>query len=345
MSVPTAEQLTSILNCRKFDPQKEPHPEQVIFKIGEKRVGSLQNLVTITGKQKNGKTRYVAAAIAAGLTGKNVFQIQLRTPAHRHKIALFDTEQGEYDFYKLVKQIHEFTGLQSLSPNFDAYNTREDDPITILRIVDHYLKNNPDCAVLVIDGILDLLIDFNNVAESKRLTNYFKKITKKYNVLVIGVIHRGKGSDTTIGNIGSMADRLAQSVLKVEKNKERNTFCLSSDFMRSDEDFSPVEIWKVGETWEETFHIEEQPAAAPVRQLKAAPAEIDRLRHIISVNEIFEDSSILLNYEDLIKNIKEIYSVGRNWAVDCIKHLKNEQLIFRTNEGYTNTKQKTLKFK
>lgn len=338
------DKIGELLSQRKFDPTREPQPEQVIFRIGGKKVGSLQNLVTFTGKQKNGKTRYIAATIAAALTGRQIFQIQLRTPANRHKVALFDTEQGDYDFYRLIKQIQEFTELPVIPPTFDAYNTREDDPISTLKMIYHYLEKNPDCSIIVVDGILDLILDFNNVSESKRLTNFIKKITKKFNCLFIGVMHRGKGTDTTIGNIGSMADRLAQSVLKVEKNKERGTFILSSDFMRSDEDFAPVEIWKVGHHWEETFHIPEpEPAAttAPVRPIKPKPQDYDYQHHFEKIQEIFTDG-FLIEYEQLIQAIKEVYGVGRNWAVDCIKHLKAENMVFRTPDGYTTQSQKKL---
>lgn len=335
--------VAELLQQRKFDPNKSPAPEQIIFRIGGKKVGSLQNLVTFTGKQKNGKTRYIAATIAAGLTGNSIFQIQLRTPAHRHKIALFDTEQGEYDFYRLVAQIKDFTGLNELPATFDAFNTREDDPLTILKLIYEYLKQTPDCSVLVIDGLLDLVLDFNNVTESKKVTNYIKKITKQFNCLVIAVLHRGKGTDTTIGNIGSMADRLAQSVLKVEKNKERGTFVLSSDFMRSDEDFTPIEIWKTGNVWEETFHMPEtETNPAPVRPLKPRPQDYEYQHHFERLQEIFTDGALLLDYEQLIKEIKEIYGVGRNWAVDCIKHLKSENLIYKTPDGYTTQAQKRM---
>jgi hypothetical protein len=323
--------LSDILINRKFDPNIEIEPEQIIFKIGGKKIGSLQNLVTISGKQKGGKTRFMSAGIAAALSGKSIFEIEIHLPVNRNKVCLFDTEQGSYDFAKTIKQIKKFSGTIS---NLDAYNVREDEPALILQLIDEYLKNNPECSLIIIDGLLDLLIDFNNVYESKQLINFIKKITKIYNVLLIAIIHRGKGNDTTIGNIGSMADRLAQSVLKVEKNKEKNTFILSSEFLRSDEDFSPIEIFNAGGHWEQTFHEPEQDKPFN-RSVKAQPQDYDLFFHKNKILEIFESKDTVLKYEDLIQLIKEVYTNGRNWAVDCLKYLKEQNLIFRTKEGYT----------
>ena len=333
--------LSELLNLRRYDPTKEPPHDTVIMQVGGRKVGSLQNLVTFTGKQKNGKSRYIAAAVAAGLTGAELFSISMKTPKGRPRVALFDTEQGEYDFYRQITQVRQFCGLSRIPATFDAFNTREDDPAVILKMMDHYLATTPECSILIVDGILDLLMDFNNVLESKRLINHLKRITKHYNILLIGVLHRGKGNDMTIGNIGSMADRLAQSVLKVEKT-ELNTFRLSSDFMRSDADFDPVEICNNNGHWEQTFATPETDAKTPVRSIQPRPADYELGEHMAKIPAIFMGADFL-SYKQLTQEIKEVYGTGRNWAVECITHLQQEGLIYKTPEGYTHRKQTKIR--
>jgi len=333
--------LSVQLNSRRYDPTRQPTPDQVVIRINDKKVGSLQNLVTLTGKQKNGKSRFLAVMIAAGLTGNSIFNIEVNLPLSRPKIALFDTEQGDYDFYRQIEQIKRFGNFKVLPDHFDAFTMREDQAVNILKMISAYLELNPDCGLLFLDGILDCLLDFNNVAESKRLTNFFKKITKKYNVLMVGILHRGKGNDTTIGNIGSMSDRLAQSVLKVEKNKETSTFSLSSEFLRSDEDFDPINILWNGNGWIQVPNI---PATltGPIKT-KKDPIDIENRDHQEKIHEIFRTADFF-NYDNLIQAIKEIYGSGRNWAVECIKHLREENIIFKTELGYTNKPQKKIKY-
>lgn len=336
----TVEQL---LQARKYDPNRQPQPEQVTLTIGGKKVGSLQNLVTLTGKQKNGKSRFTGATIASGVAHKEIFEIRLRTPHNRPRIALFDTEQSDYDFYKQMNAIKDFAGLDYLPGTFDAFNTREDDPHEQIKMICKYLEANPDCATVFIDGILDLLISFNDERESKNLINLIKRITKIHNCLIVGIMHRGKGNDLTLGHLGSMADRVAQSVLKVEKNKEKNSYCLSSDFMRSDEDFSPIEIWKPGDIWEQTFYTpQDENQGARIRPLKARPEDIPNEDYLQRRSLIFIEGDYL-QYSQLTKAIQEVFGVGRNWAVDCIKHLGNENIIFRHPQGWSYKSQSEAK--
>lgn len=329
--------IPQLLEQRRYDPNSEPQPEQVILKIGGKKVGALQNLVTLTGKQKNGKSRYIGATIAAGLTGSELFQIQLILPPRRRKICLFDTEQSDFDFSRSMKQVKQFAGAEVLPPTFEAFNTREDDPAIQIQMIETYLQNTPECSVIIVDGVLDLLMSYNNEEESKRLANFIKRCTKIYNCLMIGVLHRGKGNDLTIGHIGSMADRIAQSVLKVEKDKDRNTFTLSSDFMRSDEDFYPVQIWNNAGHWEETFAPAET-TDTKVKPLQKRPADYDIQDHRDNVRQIFNGTDYL-SYEDLAQLIKEVYTVGRNWAVECISYLRSEGLVYRHPKGYSTQSQ------
>ena len=327
------------LHQRRYDPNREPAPEQFLVRIGSRRVGSLQNLITFSGKQKQGKSRYVAATIAAAITGAEIFGISAQLPKSRPRVALFDTEQGDFDFYKQIKQIKQMAGLEELPATFDAFTLREDPPLGILKMIDAYLAGNPDCSLIFIDGILDLILDFNNVADSKKLANFLKLITKKYNCLAVGVMHRGKGNDTNIGNIGAMVDRLAQSVIKIEKT-EAGTFRMAPEFMRSDADFDPVEIFYNGTAWAQCYGPAptETPDPAPVRKISNRPADIDALEHRQNVETIFSIGDFL-TYDQLIAGIKEIYGAGRNWAQECAKHLRFEGLIFRTGDGWTNRRQ------
>ena len=334
--------INSLLLSRRYDVNRTPQPDQVILRIGDKKTGSLHNLVTITGKQKNGKSRYMACIIAAAITGEPIFDISVKLPHGRGKIALFDTEQGEYDFYRQIDQVKRFSLADPLPPTFDAFTVREDNPIAILRLINHYLENTPECSLLLLDGILDCLLDFNNVSESKRLVNFFKKITKKYNCLMIGVLHRGKGNDTSIGNIGSMCDRFAQSVLKVEKNKDTGTFQLSSEFMRSDEDFEPVNIMWGRSGWVQAHGA--TPLPMPAVNSKKRPEDLPQYEHEENIQDIFR-AGYYLNYDDLISQVKEAYGSGRNWAVECIKYLKDQGLIFKNIHGYTNKSQLKIKVK
>jgi hypothetical protein len=334
----TAEQL---LHNRRYDPAKKLEPEQILLRIDNQNIGSIQNVVTISGLPKQGKSRYIGAMVASALTRQEIFNMRIKTPEGRNEVALFDTEQGEYDFYKQIDFIKQLSG-GSLPDNFFAYNTREDFPRQQLLIIDKFLELHPACSVIFLDGILDLLDSFNDEKESMRLTRLIKKWTKEKNVLIITVLHRRKDGTATLGHIGSAVDRVSQSVLTVEKHKERKTYILRPEYLRSAEDFTPIEIYynRQAAEWQQTFFTPDEEEKV-VRLKRPKPRELDIQEHKMNVMRIF-NSQIIQKYSELRQNICEIYAVGTNWAQECVPYLLSQNLIYKTMDGYTNVSQAKL---
>jgi archaellum biogenesis ATPase FlaH len=161
----------------------------------------------------------------------------------KFKIALFDTEQSPYDFSRSVARIQKFTlyDQPGIFKFFDAFLLREDSSQNILRLIDTYLNQTPELAILIIDGLLDLIESMNDETASKRLITTLKRWGKKHNILIITVLHLGKKDQSSIGHIGSASDRYAQSTLLVEKTKN-GTFTCAPKFLRSAKDFNTIEI-------------------------------------------------------------------------------------------------------
>jgi archaellum biogenesis ATPase FlaH len=230
------------LDSRRYNPDYIPQPDVKLFTIKEKLVGSAGNWITLTGLPKTGKSFFLSAITASAFTPLDIFGMKLNLPVNRKKICYLDTESSEYDMYRQMERIRKFIRIDRLPSKLDAFNVREDNNIVILSYITAYLDINPDCSVLIADGILDLIINYNDETESRRLIQFFKMITKKYNILVITVLHLGKKDNHTLGTLGSASDRYAQSTLVIEKNKENQTFTIQSRFMRSDLDFDPIAI-------------------------------------------------------------------------------------------------------
>lgn len=330
-----------ILQSARYDPAEIVPQEHTIISIEGKTIGTLQNIVTISGLPKQGKTRYSGAIIAAALTGDEIFGIKVALPKKRFKVAYFDTEQGKYDFNRTIKYIE--TLSNGYYDSLFAYNTREFYPQQQLALIETFVNHNPECCLLFLDGILDLLDSFNDERESIRLVRLLKKWTKEKDMLVVNVLHRKKDGSNTLGQIGSAIDRVSQSVLTVEKNKERNTYILKPEFLRSAEDFTPCEIYynKNAEQWQQTFSEPDNEEKKIIKILKLKPQEIIIEEHRANVVRIF-NSKCPQTYDELRQSVKEFYQAGKTWAEECIRHLFNEQLIFRVNNTWTNDRQQQL---
>jgi hypothetical protein len=224
----------------QFDLNKVP---LIYFTIDENVIGTSGNFVTFTGAVKAGKSTFVSALISSFITGNECLTFKLKSFKDKFRIALFDTEQSPYDFRRSINRIEKFSGYDTkgVFKFFDSFLLREDSSADILRIIDTYLKNTPDCAIIIIDGLLDCLDSMNDEVQSKKLIRILKKWGKLHDILIITILHLGKKDNSSIGHIGSASDRYAQSTLNIEKTKN-NTHTCTPKFLRSAKDFNTIEI-------------------------------------------------------------------------------------------------------
>jgi calcineurin-like phosphoesterase family protein len=99
-------------------------------------------------------------------------------------------------------------------------------------------------------------LDYNDPKETRLVTNWLKRITKQYDILLLGVLHLGKGQGETLGHLGSNTDRWSQSTMIVEKNRDNNQFVLKPKYLRSDSDFEPIAITNYDGRWSQVPYIE-----------------------------------------------------------------------------------------
>ena len=301
--------VTELLAKRKYNPDYIPNKENIVFTIGGKHVGSLQNFVTLSGLPKAGKSTFVAGAIASAFVPYEVFSMKLHLPADRRKICYFDTESSDYDFFRQIGKIKGFCELPILPDWFNAYQVREDGSGLIRKMIETYLTENADCSVIIIDGLLDLLVNYNDERESSLVTKWLKKITKVYNILLITVLHQSKSNLSTTGHIGSASDRFAQSTLDIVKEKERNCYVLTSRFMRSDMDFNPVTLMN--------FNGVFQQVESEVKKESGKKAsDLSDLESKALCNTIV---SIPTNYNDISDEIIERTATSKSYAKNLIK--------------------------
>ena len=97
--------LEEKLAQRKYKPDFIPPPSQVIFTIDDKPIGTIQNFIVFSGLPKAGKSTFLAAAIASAFQPGDVFGMKVHFPEGRRKIAYFDTESSDFDFYRQINKI------------------------------------------------------------------------------------------------------------------------------------------------------------------------------------------------------------------------------------------------
>ena len=301
--------ITELLAKRSYNPNYIPNKENIVFTISGKHVGSLQNFCVYSGLPKAGKSTYIAALISSAFVPYDVFSMKLHLPTDRRKLCYFDTESSDYDFFRQINKIKGFCEMSILPDWFNAYQVREDGSGLIRRMIETYLDANPDCAVIIIDGLLDLLVNYNDEKESSLLTKWLKKITKIYNVLLVTVLHQSKSNLSTTGHIGSASDRFAQSTLDIVKEKEKNAYVLTSRFMRSDSDFDPITLINFNGVFQQ---VETEHKTTVSKKATDLPDTESR-------SLCFQIISVPCNYNDISDEIIERTATSKGYAKNLIK--------------------------
>lgn len=234
--------LPDLLSAVKFNPDANIEPDKIYFSITDAIIGTAGNFITFSGLPKAGKSTFISAIVASFVSNSEIFDFRAFNHDYSRKIALFDTEQTNFDFSRTIQRVKKLAKTTDIFKNLDCFLLREQSAFEILHLINYYLRiNEGKTGIVIIDGVLDCLNSFNDEAESKKLIRILKKWASKYQCLIITVLHTGKQSGQTLGHYGSMSDRYSQSTINIEKTKEGSFVC-SPKFLRSAGDFPAVEI-------------------------------------------------------------------------------------------------------
>ena len=200
-----------------------PDPDYLI-EIGGVPTMPKGNLVALSAKWKNGKT-FFCDILTAIFLGSDQFAACHSRQA-QGRVLFFDTEQAKSDTARIGKIIEAMTP-QERHKDFEVFclreagtGTDEDQSATISRfglIKRAIMHDHPD--LVIIDGIADLIYNYNDVIESQDIVNELAAIANHYNCCIVVVMHQNKGShDKNMkGHLGTMLYQKCSDVFNVEK--------------------------------------------------------------------------------------------------------------------------------
>lgn len=181
-----------------------------------KGVGMLyrNNLQALQGKPKQGKSTAGIAFIIALLKGD-----YLGLSAKEGCTVLWlDTEQDRDTVQEKALQALQIAETDKCTARLKIvalkpYDVEERLKYTLQAIQ----ENNPDFVFL--DGIVDLVQDFNKPDECKALLDTIAKVTERNNCALLTLIHENKNDENAIGHLGSFVHKKASEVYSVKKSE------------------------------------------------------------------------------------------------------------------------------
>ena len=167
----SAEEAVILWQASRLSLSKSYEKAPEILKVHGSVIGTLGNFSASIGKAKSKKTFNVSAIVAATLKNGTVLRYVAELPEDKRKILYVDTEQSPYHCLKVMKRILRMAGLPDDRDNehLEFLALRKYTPEQRIRIVEQAIYNTPDIALVIIDGIRDMVYDINSPGESTRI--------------------------------------------------------------------------------------------------------------------------------------------------------------------------------
>lgn len=204
-----------------------------VLAIDGTAIGHRRDIINIKAAPKQGKSTLISILISCILCGQ---WNRLCSATQGLRVLYLDTEMKEADTQRIMRMALTMAGLDA-SANHErlyAVNLRKCSPQEIVEAIPEYIELlSPD--VLVIDGILDLVNNFNDVEESQHLVKEcLLRWADTYDCMIINAIHTNKTNDTHIsqGHLGAMLDKKGELTLECEMEKVTKTVKVSAPLCR-----------------------------------------------------------------------------------------------------------------
>lgn len=263
------------------DDVPDPHP---LLSIDGRMVFSPQNIGIIKAKAKAGKS-FLCSIISAAFLGKQWGGMESSPLVGKYKVKIIDSEQAEAHVHKIARRVHRLCGFDTKTnyPYLDVYLTKDltnDERFELLETI----ASDPETGLIIFDGVVDLVNDFNSLEECTAKKDRLLKLVKQHNIFLLGVIHENKKDANSRGHWGAFLEQKSETTMQIVKDGEY--FEISPAYCRNI-DFEPF-----------GFRIVDGlpiPADATDRPNPNHTKQQDIFRKIIS-------GTSTMNYKDLITN-------------------------------------------
>ena len=309
-----------------------------VLLIGNQGCFSKGNLHAIKAKPKHGKTTAIYL-MCVGMLKEGGWGI-LSAGIEKPKILIIDTEQAERDAQEKYVTALEMAGL----PKKDDFERLEIYPLRAQTMQEKrdaieqlIQKKQPD--IVFIDGIVDLLADFNDVKASQELIERLMQLSTKEivgkDVAIVCVLHTNKNSEDNNmrGHLGTMLQQKAASTFMVTKSN--GVFTVTNTESRHGE----VPSWSFCYTDDNnivdaTANVAELQALQKQKKQeeKQKKAEATKQKRSDKLLQIVRANGNSIKRSELKNLLMSALGLGRSSVDNLINECVKEQLIQITNE-------------
>ncbi|QMP85178.1 DNA primase/helicase [Flavobacterium phage vB_FspP_elemoE_6-9C] len=220
--------LDNIYKASFVDVTKKIEYPPVAVSIGTHRMGSKDfpipfgtygNFSCIVGASKSKKT-FLKSLITASFIGGQTSNYTSSIKSHRDRecfIIDLDTEQSSWHAQNVFKRVTRLVGVE----NYEFYKPfalRPYEPKERLQFIEWLIYESEmkdNIGFIAIDGLADLVNDFNDLKESQAVIQKVMKWTDDKQFHLTTILHSNFGTTKAVGHIGSSMLKKAETVCQV----------------------------------------------------------------------------------------------------------------------------------
>ena len=217
-----------------FIPEKESH----ILYFNSTPIlslGNISGIVAETGIGKSQLCEYITSIWLQECISHSTITSKLKTDSQKSPLLYIDTERPDNNIYDGIKRI--ISTSECSDSQFDEFIKyhkfiKIDSPQKrVIKIEELLQLYQP--RLVIIDGLLDLLLNPNDIIESTNLGYKLVSLTNIYNCGILYTIHSNRGdvSGKGKGHVGDIFQRKSSTFLKLQYcSKDPNSRILTANF-------------------------------------------------------------------------------------------------------------------
>ena len=302
------------LNKLRITTQTQLQPVRPIISVDNVPIFELGDLGAVKAKQKAGKTTMLKVMVSALLKGKT---FRLKSEIKEAKVLWIDSEQKQADVKQIINDVKQMTGLDDtyIDRHLKLYTVRTQSPKTLLEDTELLISTYRP-TIVIIDGLVDYIGNFNDESQSHVLINELIRMSDIYQCAIINVLHENKSNDdhNMRGHLGTMLAQKAGTVLQCKKDGN-GVITVSC----SDSRHRAMPDWKI------MYDIYGNIVSADVNQL--TPAQQERQRRIDIIKNLIQENSGEILRTELNKKLQQALGLSRTTVANLLTELTKTTLV------------------
>ena len=250
---------------------------------------NIGELHVVSGKAGHGKTNLMSQFMAAILCGAHG-NTRYREGTPESVVLYIDTEMGKDDTIAIKNRVCSMAGMDYTKPQprFHILRLRKYDEavqrwrkiLKAIWVVTRGMTKN-QCLHLFLDGIIDIVEDYNDQKECQPIVRKCMAVATYYDTSMWLVLHENPMVDKLVGTLGSITQRKVSEIFTVRKHKQSSEKPSERRPDRPNIYFTVEQLKARGrdvESWD--FHVTTESGwGTPVEIIDAAPMPTFSTKH------------------------------------------------------------------